>query len=182
MTSPDDRPEHVDLGWEYEEEGIDYDPVHESEGWHPWRPVWRLLRWVLLLPVRAYRAISTEQARKIRDLSMSLCALAVIFGVVVIRDQQDESKARGLENQQTLRRLDDLIAKVDAQTSPEAQRRQRDLINEVVDLIGCENRDTLQDLVDLLEERGVLETGVLEVITDECELILAPSTTTSQPR
>lgn len=156
----------------------------------PLRRLWRMASWPFRLVWRGYQAISAEQARKFRDLMMGLFVIFAAIAVYQNRQVLDgvtdlltQSRERGLENQQTLREIQELADRIEQQTSPEAQQRQQQVIDSIISLVGCNNEDTIQRLVDVLVERGVLEPGLLAVITDECELILAgASTTTTLPR
>lgn len=133
----------------------------------------RPLLWPFRVARRAWRAVTPEGARKARDLVLSMCGVFVVVGVLTLLDLADSSRARGVENQETLATLAEVQAKIDAQTSPEAVARQKAMVDAVIETIGCDNRQTIQDLVDLLEERGVLEPGLLEVITAECRALEA---------
>lgn len=126
----------------------------------------RLLLWPFRQVRRVWRAITPAGARKCRDLALSVCGVFVVVGVIALLDLGDG-------NRKTLTAVEEVTAKIDAQTSPEAVARQRAMVDAVIETIGCDNRQTIQDLVDLLEERGVLEPGLLEVITAECRALEA---------
>jgi hypothetical protein len=143
--------------------------------------LWRVVAWPFRALYRGYAAITTEQARKGRDIALSLCGIACVLFLLTNRQLHEDSAQRGREVRNAIDRIEDLATenerlaeKIEAQTSPEAQQQQRALIQQVVDLIGCENEDTIQRLIDVLEERGVLDEGLLNVITDECKMILGP--------
>ena len=127
-----------------------------------------------------WRSITPEGARKFRDVCFVI--LIIMVGYIGLQNRNEikilgtvveDGQERGRQNRRTLQEIERLANIIESQTSPEAQARQQETIDSIITIIGCENEDTIQRLVDVLVEREVLEPGTLQVITDECQLILA---------
>lgn len=62
-----------------------------------------------------------------------------------------------------------ILESIEAATSPEAQEKQTELINFVIDRVDCNNQAALQRTIDVLVERNILEPGEVKAITKACE-------------
>lgn len=130
------------------------------------------LVWLATLPRRAWKYFTVERLVKIREVASILTLVLVAYISLAMLDLQRQGRDRGKEIQGVTREIQEVTRIIEEQTNPEAQERQRELVNFIVESIGCENRQALQDLVNVLVEREVLEPGILQVITAECQAIL----------
>ena len=69
-----------------------------------------------------------------------------------------------------------IVEDIRRRTSPENQRAQQALINELLAKIDCSQREALQDVVDGLVEQNILPPGSVGVVLDTC--LTLDSTTT----
>lgn len=127
------------------------------------------LGWLVLAPFRLirflWRKITPEGARKVRDLSIIVVLLISIYNVRLQRQNSAVNRKVFLGYQEVLQRIE-------AQTSPEAQERQRNLINFIIDRVDCRNQASLQRTIDVLVERNILEPGDVRAITKACEELI----------
>lgn len=131
--------------------------------------------WILSVPARLWESITPDNARKIRDVAFAITALFALYAVFQMLDLQRDSRTRGLENRQVIREIDentnainDVVDQIESQTSPEVQARQQQIIDDIIQKVDCNNREALQDTIDVLVERGVLESGDVRVALEDC--------------
>lgn len=61
------------------------------------------------------------------------------------------------------------LDEIRSQTSPERQLAQRQAVDRIVLTIECNNRQAIQDALDLLEERGVIQPGDASIVGGTCK-------------
>lgn len=146
------------------------------------------IRWAGRVVRNAWRRVTYEGLKKVATLFLIATAIAVIAGVIGIYSLLAQSRERGIENQSTLKLLTAVLEKVDEQTaitkeqtSPEAQARNAELIQQIIDQIttnvDCTSQLQTQRLADALKALGIPEEGSIELVTAACrakELGIAP--------
>lgn len=129
--------------------------------------------WLLTSPLRAirwaWRKITPETARKVRDLSI---IIVVVISIYNVRLQREASAV----NRRIFRGYEQVLQKIEDQTSPEAQQRQQNLIDLIIDRVDCRNQAALQRTIDVLVERDVLEPGDVQAITEACQRLIVDET------
>jgi hypothetical protein len=128
----------------------------------------KVLGWawtIVLAPLRAirwcWRKATVETLVKIALISMTLFVLVTGYTIRLQRQAADVQREVSAANR-------DILRAIEQQTSPEAQQRQADLIDLVIDRVDCRNQASLQRTIDVLVERGVLRPGEVRAITDAC--------------
>lgn len=121
------------------------------------------------------RHVTAERVRVLRDLAVVVAATATIVVVLQVRDLQQDTKTlqigsaeRGKENQTILKNTSRAVAAIEGQTSAETLRRQRELIDQIIGAVDCNNQAAIQRVIDVLVERQILEDGDVQAITDAC--------------
>lgn len=120
-----------------------------------------------IVPTQAQHDVSELRHRQrldialkvLRTVSIVLLLAVQVWTITQIRATQvvNTPKTDQIVNntdaiQKTLKILEDA-------TSPEAQARSQEVLREAIATIGCDNRATLQDLIDQLVSRGILTAG-----------------------
>jgi hypothetical protein len=112
--------------------------------------------------------VTSARVRVVRDLSVLVAAVATLVVLGTVLDLQRGSAQRGKENQVILRNTGDVVAAIESQTSPEAMQRQQTLVNGIIAIVDCNNQVAIQRFVDILVERGALQSGDVRAITEAC--------------
>lgn len=82
--------------------------------------------------------------------------------LIQVSSTQKVSRETGQGNRSILESIEDA-------TSSEAQKKQTELINFVIDRVDCNNQAALQRTIDVLVDRGILKPGEVKAITKACE-------------
>lgn len=107
------------------------------------------------LEIEKQLAISNNRYHRALLISVVVLGLLVLAGLLDLHVIAEN-------NRRTLEILEQ-------QTSPEAQKRTEERLSRAIDLIDCNNRDAIEDVIRGLEASGLLDPGSVEVINERCE-------------
>ena len=118
-----------------------------------------------------YKARDRRQTQAISLLVVVLVASLVANAVLGVRLTQATERVG-----EVARDTQVIVKDIRQRSSPESQRAQQVLINELLAKIDCSQREALQDVVDGLVEQNILPPGSVGVVLDTC---LTPDSTTT---
>lgn len=118
---------------------------------------------------RAWERISLESLLRVLVISLILSLGVQAYNTSQVREQTSELAALSKSN----RRLGDANRKtltiIEAQTSPEAIARQKAQVEDIIGIIDCNQRQALQDALQGLVDRDILNPEDVVTITRACE-------------
>lgn len=117
-------------------------------------------------PTETMQAYRDQIGRWRRLWAVTFSILVVLVGLVGLGVA--EIHENNAKRDQQIADLRAISENVDAVASPEAQARQRENIAQILVQVDCNQRDALQDVVDGLQENGILNNPIT-VITPECK-------------
>ena len=155
--------------FEYTTRELDEELATRRKLTRPPRPLWQKIPMSPYLVVRwAWRKMTVQGLIKFALLCTSAFVVLGFYNTVQLGRQTKEQRQTSLVNRQILKSIEE-------QTSPDAEKARQELIAQILTIADCNNQETLDRLVGILVERGILEPGDLKAITEQCELILAAS-------
>lgn len=140
---------------------------------------WWGIRHVLSSFRRVWDFLTIDRLFRVLILSMLFSLCLTTYNTAQVQRQQDQihkatETLTGLvvSNRKTL-------TIVETQTSPEAIARQKAQVEDIIGIIDCNQRQALQDALQGLVERGILDPADVVTITRACEQQQLQNTTTT---
>ncbi len=110
----------------------------------------------------AFDSVKLDSLRKVLAISLIGTLALTGYNTAHLRDLARSSRVLADENHA-------ILETVEEQTSPEAIARQKAQVEDIIGIIDCNQRQALQDALQGLVDRGILDPSDVVTITRACQ-------------